>query len=79
MITLSLESLTYTILDPQAEKEPSGCTAVATLVDDDGNIFCANAGDSRAVLSDGGLAEPLSFDHKPGNPSTPFSLYLTNL
>lgn len=31
-------------------------------------IFCANCGDSRAVLCRGGEAVPLSDDHKPQNP-----------
>ena len=48
-------------------KEPSGCTAVTTMVTDDNTIYCANAGDSRAVLSAKGVAVPLSFDHKPTN------------
>ena len=30
-------------------------------------IYCANAGDSRGVLSSGDSAHPLSFDHKPDN------------
>ncbi|KAI8896024.1 phosphatase 2C-like domain-containing protein [Globomyces pollinis-pini] len=47
--------------------EASGCTAVATLITDDDQILCANAGDSRAVLCNGGTAVPLSFDHKPSN------------
>lgn len=29
----------------------------------------ANAGDSRAVISVAGVAEPLSYDHKPANES----------
>lgn len=55
-------------VDAQHQKEPSGCTAVLTLVTEDNTIYCANSGDSRAVLSDGGLAVPLSTDHKPVNP-----------
>ncbi|KAJ3309595.1 Protein phosphatase 2C 2 [Boothiomyces sp. JEL0838] len=53
--------------DPTHEREPSGCTAVAVLITDDHTIYCANAGDSRAVLSNSGIAVPLSFDHKPSN------------
>ena len=30
-------------------------------------MVCGNAGDSRCVLSRGGVAVPLSFDHKPTN------------
>ena len=30
-------------------------------------IFCANAGDSRAVLKSADRVIPLSFDHKPDN------------
>ena len=46
----------------------SGCTAVTCLITHDWKVFCANAGDSRAVLSSNGTAIPLSFDHKPTNP-----------
>lgn len=31
-------------------------------------IYCANAGDTRAVMSVNGLAHDLSFDHKPNDP-----------
>ena len=31
-------------------------------------IYCANSGDSRSVLSNSGTAHPLSFDHKPQHP-----------
>jgi protein phosphatase 1G len=43
-----------------------GCTAVAALIV--GNkVVCANAGDSRCVLSRKGMAVPLSYDHKPND------------
>jgi len=57
--------------DPTPEAQ--GCTAVVVLVvrREDGagpQIFCANAGDSRAILSRGGRVVALSEDHKPENP-----------
>ena len=40
------------------------------IVDEDKKkIYVANAGDSRAVMGKGGKAVPLSFDHKPENPT----------
>ncbi|GAA5896278.1 hypothetical protein JCM5296_002934 [Sporobolomyces johnsonii] len=53
--------------NPDFRGDPSGCTAVAVIVTEDRNILCANAGDSRAVMSVGGEAKPLSYDHKPTN------------
>jgi len=47
--------------------ETSGCTAVTLLITKYNRLFCANAGDSRCVLSCKGVAIPLSFDHKPTN------------
>ncbi|KAF5183822.1 phosphatase 2C [Thalictrum thalictroides] len=44
-----------------------GSTAVVALLTQD-QIILANCGDSRAVLSRGGTAVPLSFDHKPDRP-----------
>eukprot|EP00128_Syssomonas_multiformis_P018928 Colp12_sorted_trinity150504_noHs@35541 len=56
------------ILNDATFREPSGATAVVALVKD-GKIYCANAGDSRCVVSCDGLAVPLSYDHKPMNES----------
>ncbi|GAA5917800.1 hypothetical protein JCM6882_004549 [Rhodosporidiobolus microsporus] len=53
--------------NPDFRGDPSGCTAVATIITPERNIICANSGDSRAVMSVGGEAKPLSFDHKPTN------------
>lgn len=44
-----------------------GSTAVVALVTPD-KIIVSNCGDSRAVLSRGGAAVPLSSDHKPDRP-----------
>ncbi|KAJ9465059.1 putative protein phosphatase 2C T23F11.1 [Diplonema papillatum] len=51
----------------EMRNDGSGCTAVALLVTGKGQIYCANAGDSRCVLCRGGQAVPMSFDHKPTN------------
>ncbi|BGP43534.1 Protein phosphatase 2C 2 [Rhodotorula kratochvilovae] len=53
--------------NPDFRGDPSGCTAVSAIITPERNIICANAGDSRAVMSVGGEAKPLSFDHKPTN------------
>ena len=54
--------------DPSGPEElqldAKGCTANVCLVRD-GVLYCANAGDSRAVLCRGGVAEEMSHDHKP--------------
>ncbi|BGP20210.1 hypothetical protein JCM10213_005935 [Rhodosporidiobolus nylandii] len=55
--------------NPDFRGDPSGCTAVSAIITPELNIVCANAGDSRAVMSVGGEAKPLSFDHKPTNAS----------
>lgn len=44
----------------------SGSTAVAVLLTPF-HIICCNLGDSRAILCRGGVAYPLSFDHKPSD------------
>ncbi|KJE94976.1 protein phosphatase 2c [Capsaspora owczarzaki ATCC 30864] len=53
--------------DANMRYDTSGCTAVAVLIKDN-TVYCGNAGDSRALLSKNGVAQPLSYDHKPNNP-----------
>lgn len=48
-------------------KSHAGCTATTVLITPS-EIYCANAGDSRTVMSRDKKAEPLSNDHKPANP-----------
>ncbi|KAI1290760.1 putative protein phosphatase 2C T23F11.1 [Halotydeus destructor] len=52
--------------DPEMRDELAGTTAVCVLVKN-GKLYCGNVGDSRAVVSLGGRADPLSLDHKPSN------------
>ena len=47
-------------------KSFAGCTATVILVTRT-EIICANAGDSRTVMSRGGRAKDMSEDHKPDN------------
>eukprot|EP00029_Vermamoeba_vermiformis_P008454 TRINITY_DN3963_c0_g1_i2.p1 TRINITY_DN3963_c0_g1~~TRINITY_DN3963_c0_g1_i2.p1 ORF type:complete len:478 (-),score=110.62 TRINITY_DN3963_c0_g1_i2:105-1397(-) len=50
-----------------AEKLGDGSTGVVTLIKNE-KIYCANTGDSRAVLCEGGKTVALSEDHKPEVP-----------
>ncbi|KAF8716152.1 hypothetical protein HU200_026428 [Digitaria exilis] len=53
--------------DPNLPYRTVGSTAVVAVVGQL-RIFVANCGDSRAVLCRGGVAVPLSTDHKPDRP-----------
>ncbi|RRT84514.1 hypothetical protein B296_00000323 [Ensete ventricosum] len=57
------------------ESEIVGSTAVVALVDVD-RVVVANCGDSRAVLSRGGQAVPLSSDHKVSPVAPPVIVYV---
>lgn len=46
----------------------TGCTACVVLITET-EIYCANAGDSRCVLSNDGKAIEMSVDHKPELPT----------
>ncbi|KAL0865335.1 hypothetical protein Bca101_044453 [Brassica carinata] len=47
------------------EKDVKGGSCCVTAMIKDGNLVVSNAGDCRAVLSVGGLAEALTSDHRP--------------
>ncbi|XP_023173250.1 probable protein phosphatase 2C T23F11.1 isoform X3 [Drosophila hydei] len=49
-------------------EQMAGSTAIVVLIKEQ-RLYCANAGDSRAIASVGGLVRPLSVDHKPSNES----------
>lgn len=52
--------------DEEMREDMSGTTAVIVIIKDK-KIYCGNVGDSRAVACVSGIAQPLSFDHKPAN------------
>ena len=52
--------------DEAMHQDSSGATAVVVYIKDN-KVYCANAGDSRAILSEGGEVFELSHDHKPNN------------
>jgi len=66
----------YLVTDVESSRKGlsvSGSTAVTCLIRKEEKekriLYCANIGDSRAVLSRNGKAERLSFDHKASDPS----------
>ncbi|KAI8005979.1 putative protein phosphatase 2C 30 [Camellia lanceoleosa] len=56
----------YLSTDVEFLKEDSNCgTCSVTTLIHNGNLVVSNAGDCRAVLSRGGVAEALTDDHRP--------------
>lgn len=54
--------------DESLKEQMAGSTAVAVVIKNEG-LYCANAGDSRAIACVGGKLDVLSLDHKPNNAS----------
>jgi serine/threonine protein phosphatase PrpC len=69
------------LFDPRGQEDcdialMTGCTANVCIIDEnEKKIYCANAGDSRAVLCKNGIAYPLSEDHKPDLESEKARIY----
>jgi len=55
----------------------AGCTATTLLITQT-ELYCANSGDSRTVLSRAKQAVPLSEDHKPDDPLERKRIYNAN-
>lgn len=45
----------------------AGCTSNVVLIADK-TVYCANAGDSRSIITNGKQVLPLNEDHKPDLP-----------
>lgn len=60
--------------DEQIKEQMAGSTAITTLIRE-GKLYCANAGDSRAIASKNGQLVQLSHDHKPNNPEEMDRIY----
>lgn len=55
-------------------EQMAGSTAVVVLIKNN-RLYCANAGDSRAVACINGEVEVLSLDHKPNNEAETKRIY----
>lgn len=52
--------------DYDMKDDDSGCAATSVIITPK-QVVCANAGDSRTIMSINGFAKALSYDHKPSN------------
>lgn len=60
--------------DDSLKEQVAGSTAITVLIKDN-QIYCANAGDSRAIGCKNGSLVVLSSDHKPNNPEEMERIY----
>lgn len=60
--------------DEQIKEQMAGTTAICCLIRDN-KLYCANAGDSRAIACRNGTLVTLSNDHKPNNPEEMDRIY----
>ena len=66
----------YMVDAREGDQSLAGCTATVILINNKSDaIYCANAGDSRTVLSTGGTSIDLSKDHKPDDHSESSRIY----
>lgn len=69
-----LECDTAMYNDEAIKEQMAGSTAITVLIKDK-KLYCANAGDSRAIGSKNGALIQLSHDHKPNNPAEMDRIY----
>lgn len=64
----------HMLYDQSCGEQMAGSTAVVVLIKNN-RLYCANAGDSRAVACINGEVEVLSLDHKPNNEAETKRIY----
>lgn len=69
-----LECDTAMYNDEAIKEQMAGTTAITVLIKDN-KLYCANAGDSRAIACRNGALVTLSDDHKPNNPDEMDRIY----
>ena len=77
LIKIQKESDSSNGYDDGTQKSFAGCTATVVLITPT-EVYCANAGDSRTVLSKNKQAVDLSKDHKPDDPEERTRIYAAN-